>query len=448
MHLSNQLKNLIRYLKEKISTMKFISALAILLVVAVMAQGGEYTERFLTLYNTIIDSKSGYFSKEGIPYHSVETLMIVSIDYGHETDSEAQSCFAKDECVCESNYNLWLKAMYGAISGDFSHFNQAWDVLDGYYVPEVQYNNEKYNPEAGGESNGVTVGIDPLGAELTSSYGDSRLRVMHWLLDVDNVYGFGNVQGKCEEGPSEPGPSFVNNGPGSLWQGITYPTCDTFKYGGDVGFSWYASVPNWGYSAAPDADARSILAAFWASQWATEQGKLGDISETLSKASELGDYLRYTLFDKHFKQVGNCIGKTACPGGEGKSSAHYLISWYIGWGGSIDSSGAYSWRKASSEGHIGYQNPMAAYALVNDPNLRPKSASAVEDWQNSLERQLELYKWVQTSEGPLGGGNDPNWSQLESYLNGGPAPTITYHRFWEQADLALALGAYGMLFNE
>lgn len=34
--------------------------------------------------------------------------------------------------------------MYGAISGDFSHFNQAWDVLDGYYVPEVQYNNEKY----------------------------------------------------------------------------------------------------------------------------------------------------------------------------------------------------------------------------------------------------------------------------------------------------------------
>ncbi|KAH1025255.1 hypothetical protein HUJ05_010013, partial [Dendroctonus ponderosae] len=415
--------------------MKFICALAILLAVAAMAQGGEYTERFLTLYNTIIDSNSGYFSKEGIPYHSVETLMIESVDYGHETDSEAQS------------YNLWLKAMYGAISGDFSHFNQAWDVLDGYYVPEVQYNNEKYNPEAGGESNGVTVGIDPLGAELTSSYGDSRLRVMHWLLDVDNVYGFGNVQGKCEEGPSEPGPSFVNNGPGSLWQGITYPTCDTFKYGGDVGFSWYASVPNWGYSAAPDADARSILAAFWASQWATEQGKLGDISETLSKASELGDYLRYTLFDKHFKQVGNCIGKTACPGGEGKSSAHYLISWYIGWGGSIDSSGAYSWRKASSEGHIGYQNPMAAYALVNDPNLRPKSASAVEDWQNSLERQLELYKWVQTSEGPLGGGNDPNWSQLESYLNGGPAPTITYHRFWEQADLALALGAYGMLFN-
>lgn len=41
------------------------------------------------------------------------------------------------------SYNVWLKAMYGAISGDFSSFNEAWEVIDGYYVPEAQYNEDK-----------------------------------------------------------------------------------------------------------------------------------------------------------------------------------------------------------------------------------------------------------------------------------------------------------------
>jgi len=54
----------------------------------------------------------------------------------------------------------------------------------------------RYNPEAGGESSGIVSGIDPIGAELKSSYGDNKLRVMHWLLDVDNIYGFGNIQVK------------------------------------------------------------------------------------------------------------------------------------------------------------------------------------------------------------------------------------------------------------
>lgn len=45
------------------------------------------------------------------------------------------------------------------------------------------------------------------------------------------------------------------------------------------------------------------MAAYWASQWATEKGKLGEISSTLSKAAQLADYLRYAFFDKHFKQV-------------------------------------------------------------------------------------------------------------------------------------------------
>lgn len=69
-------------------------------------------------------------------------------------------------------------------------------------------------------------------------------------------------------------------------------------------------------------------------------------------------------------QVGNCIGAAACEPGVGKDSAHYLVSWYIGWGGSIESEGGYAWRKCSSEAHIGYQNPLAAYGIINETELQ------------------------------------------------------------------------------
>ncbi|KAF7267540.1 hypothetical protein GWI33_019246 [Rhynchophorus ferrugineus] len=376
--------------------MKILSILV--LAFAAYCNAGEYTNRFFELYNIITNSNNGYYSPEGVPYHSVETMMVESVDYGHQTDSEALS------------YNIWLKAMYGGLSGNFTPFNEAWNVIENYMIPETQPNADKYNPQNPGEQSGTTVGIDPIYNELKSSYGQDKLYVMHWLSDVDNIYGFGNIQGGCEEGPSANGPSFVNNGAGSLWQGITYPTCDTFKYGGQYGFSWYNTIPNWQYSAAPDADARAIEGAFWASQWADQNGQKWQIQSTLSKASKLGDYLRYTFFDKHFKRVGDCIGPSTCPAGTGKESAHYLISWYIGWGGAVNTQGGYSWKMCSSEAHIGYQNPVTAYALINDESLKPKGASAIEDWTNSLSRQLELYQWTQTSEGPLAGGVTNSWN--------------------------------------
>ncbi|CAG9760507.1 unnamed protein product [Ceutorhynchus assimilis] len=400
--------------------MKLFHVAAFLAALVSCTMAGVYTNRFLELYEQIVASKSGYYSKEGVPYHSVETMMVESVDYGHETDSEALS------------YNIWLKAMYGEIAGDFQPFNEAWDVIENYMIPETQYNEDRYNPSNPGSTSGITVGKDPIGNELKTSYGDNRVRVMHWLSDVDNVYGFGNTQGQCESGPLASGPSFVNNGAGTVFSGITYPTCDSFKYGGSTGFSWYSSVPNWQYSAAPDADARAILGAYWASQWATQKGKISDISSTLSKAARLGDYLRYAFFDKHFKQIGNCIGGSTCPAASGKESAHYLISWYIGWGGAVNSQNGYAWRMCSGEAHIGYQNPITAYALINDPNLRSNSASAVEDWQNSLQRQLEFYKWVQTSEGPLGGGVTNSWN---SNYEDPPAAvkTNTFHGMWYES---------------
>ncbi|MCF2437399.1 hypothetical protein LV779_39085 [Streptomyces thinghirensis] len=42
--------------------------------------------------------------------------------------------------------------------------------------------------------------------------------------------------------------------------------------------------------------------------------------------------------------------------------------------------------------------------------------------------------------------DDPAWSKIESYLCAAvPASTFTYHRFWAQADIALAMGSYAEL---
>ncbi|GAA1699239.1 hypothetical protein GCM10009745_52220 [Kribbella yunnanensis] len=42
---------------------------------------------------------------------------------------------------------------------------------------------------------------------------------------------------------------------------------------------------------------------------------------------------------------------------------------------------------------------------------------------------------------------DPDWPKVQSYLNGGPAPTFTYHRFWAQAEIATAFSLHAELFG-
>lgn len=397
-----------------------------LLFLGIISNGnseGVYIQRFLEQYNKMHDPANGYFSSKGIPYHAVESLVIESCDHGHETTSEAHS------------YYIWLEAMYGAVTNDYSKFNQAWDIMEKYIIPlhESQPNTNLYNashpagygpemdyPEqypVGPANPPAPVGVDPLYQELVDAYETSDIYAMHWLTDVDNIYGFGNSPGNCELGPGEPGPSFINTYQRgereNAWKTIPQPTCDSFKYGGPQGFGSIFSTgehaPNWKYSVAPDADARAIAAAFWASRWATESGQLSQITETLQKASKLGDYLRYCFFDKYFKRIGNCIDPYVCPGGTGKESAHYLLGWYFGWGGSIATQYGYSWRIGEGVAHFGYQNPMAAFALVNEPNMTPKGATAVEDWKISLDRQLELYEYLQSVEGAFAGGVSNSW---------------------------------------
>ncbi|MER7898281.1 glycoside hydrolase family 48 protein [Streptomyces sp. NPDC096046] len=389
-----------------------------------LAAAKVYDARFLELYGKITNPANGYFSPEGIPYHSVETLIVEAPDHGHETTSEAYS------------YLLWLQAMYGKVTGDWSKFNGAWDLMEKYMIPTKAdqptnsfYNASKpatYAPELDTPNEypakldtGVSVGTDPIAGELKSAYGTDDVYGMHWLQDVDNVYGYGNSPGKCEAGPSDTGPSYINTfqrgAQESVWETVPQPTCDAFKFGGKNGyldlFTGDASyAKQWKFTNAPDADARAVQAAYWADLWAKEQGKGSAVSATVGKAAKMGDYLRYSMFDKYFKKIGNCVGPSTCPAGTGKDASMYLMSWYYAWGGATDTSAGWAWRIGSSHAHGGYQNPLAAYALGNYAPLKPKSATGAADWAKSMDRQLEFYRWLQSSEGAIAGGATNSWA--------------------------------------
>ncbi|MFI0924768.1 glycoside hydrolase family 48 protein [Streptomyces sp. NPDC021012] len=406
--------------------------------VAQLAADSTYDARFLDLHGKITNPANGYFSPEGIPYHSVETLIVEAPDYGHETTSEAYS------------YLIWLQAMYGKITGDWTKFNGAWETMEKFMIPThadqpttSSYNASKpatYAPEWDLPSqyparldSGVASGSDPIAAELKSAYGTDDLYGMHWIQDVDNVYGYGNGPGKCSAGRTATGPSYINTfqrGPQeSVWETVTHPTCDNFSFGGKNGYldlftgdSSYAK--QWKFTDAPDADARAVQAAYWADLWAKEQGKGSQVATTVGKAAKMGDYLRYAMFDKYFKKIGNCVGPTACPAGTGKDSAHYLLSWYYAWGGATDTSAGWSWRIGSSHNHSGYQNPLAAYALSSYAPLKPKSATGQADWATSLGRQLEFYRWLQSDEGAIAGGATNSWQGRYATP---PAGTPTFH---------------------
>ena len=122
----------------------------------------------------------------------------------------------------------------------------------------------------------------------------------------------------------------------------------------------------------------------------------------------MGDYLRYSLFDKYFKTMG-CTNPN-CPAGTGYNSAHYLLSWYYAWGGPTTPQG-WAFRIGSSHNHFGYQNPMAAHALTTVAALRPASGQQAQtDWTTSLDRQREFYRWLQSAEGGIAGGATNSWS--------------------------------------
>ena len=157
-----------------------------------------YAKRFLDLYEKIKAPVNGYFSAQGIPYHSVETMICEAPDYGHETTSEAIS------------YWLWLEGMFGFMTNQWTDVATVWSKAEQYMIPSgadqpttstykasapATYIPEEDDPSQypAQVDKSMAVGSDPIYSELTSTYNTSNIYGMHWLLDVDNWYGYGHT---------------------------------------------------------------------------------------------------------------------------------------------------------------------------------------------------------------------------------------------------------------
>ena len=382
----------------------------------------EYYNRFMEMYQKIHAKHVGpngetlsYFSPEGAPYHSVESMVIEAPDHGHETTSEAYSFW------------IWMEALYARLTGDFSKLNKAWETMEQQIIPtsDIQPCADAYDPGSPAaymQENltpekypvliqpTVPVGNDPISQDLADTYGTWEIYGMHWLLDCDNFYGYGNW------GDGESKPSYINTfqrGPQeSTWETVPHPSHEMFNWGSSSGFlPLFIDDPNgykpqWRYTNAPDADARVVQAMYWAYEYAKKLG-IDDPSQVLpiDETKKMGDYLRLSFFDKYFKTIG-CQSESDA--GQDYDSAHYLLGWYYAWGGSANTEEPWAWRIGSSSAHFGYQNPMAAYALSQLDHFKPASPRASDDWAISLQRQLEFYRWLQTDEGAIAGGATNN----------------------------------------
>ena len=373
---------------------------------ATQTEGNDsvYATRFMELYNTVKNDSTGYFDENGVPYHSIETLMVEAPDQGHESTSEAAS------------YLVWLEAVAGELTGNYQGLEKAWDVVENYFIPtsKDQPGQTDYNPSSpatyASEYDDLTkypselissyrAGTDPISSELKNAYGDPYIYGMHWLIDVDNFYGFGL------RGQQTTKPVYINTyqrgRSESCFETVPQPCWEDMKNGGRNGYlDLFTKDRNysaqWKYTNAPDADARLIGAMWNARNYAKEDGV--NISSLLKKTSKMGDYLRYSMFDKYFMKIG-AGSKTPA---SGRDAQHYLLSWYYAWGGSTTQS--WSWRIGCSHSHFGYQSPWAAYILSTDNDFTPKASTGKSDWAKSLDRQIELYTWLQSEEGGIAGG--------------------------------------------
>lgn len=355
-----------------------------------LTKANLYGDRFAALWKDLHLPKNGYFSPDGIPYHSIETLIVDAPDQGHLSTSETFS------------YWLWLEAMHGRRSGDWGPFNAAWKKMEETLIPSAadQPTNDLYDPRKPAtyvpEADRIRqypVAMDPsvaVGTDPLALRGD--LYVMHWLVDVDDFYGFGRraLVNTFQRGPEE-----------SVWETVPHPSKEAFGAGGPNGFldlfiQDATYVKQWRYTGAPDAEARVLQAVAWAVRWAREQGKDPAAVLPLQKAARMGDSLRYALHDKYFR------------------TQHNLIAWSQAWGGSLDRANGWAWRSGSSHAHFGYQNPVAAWYLAKDS----------PDWTASLRRQVEFYRWLQSAEGAIAGGATASVNGRYEPI---PAGTPTFH---------------------
>jgi len=385
-----------------------------------------YLSRFNWIYGQLKNTANGFFGPATgpkafqMPYHCKEPLIAEAPDWGHESVSETISYWVKLEA--------WEIAMNANTSG----YSAAWASIEDNYIPTPEFqpwtsytpgSPATYTPDGADPSSyptlanaAVVSGVDPLATLLQTTYGTLNIYGMHWLWDVDGVFGFHNADATTVA-------VAINNfGRGrheGLFDTVTHVGWEDWTQGGssDGGFlpiyqqglptypaAEYDYAKQFSYTTAPDAEVRTIGAAWLAHKFAAAQNLSTANQDT--KAQKLGDYLRYCLYDKYFRPI---------PGYDA-SGAHNLISWFSAFGGAIPSDSAtsdFGFRIGSSASHFGYNGVDTAYALgMSTSGLSPTTAGAAAQWQASLSRQLEMLRWLQSPEGPIAGGVTNSWEGI------------------------------------
>ena len=390
----------------------------------------SYASQFEALYEDVMTNgvENGYLSSLnnggdsfGIPFHAVETLVVEAPDYGHLTTSEAMS------------YIVWVAAMHdvlankGIISGG-SDLSKAWTTLEAM-IPgwseaadrsdikyETIWKQERLKADTATEEdlpqsypakkNGVDA-INPLYETFKTAYGsDKGYYLMNWLADVNDWYGFGGATPGAGNGNFVFINTFQRGEQESCFETVPHPCLEELEWGNSQDgikgiFNGVGEgTAQYSFTDAPDAEDRAIQAIYFANQWGVNTGELSAL------AGKMGDQCRNDMFDKYYHKIG-CQDIDSASAG--LDSQHFLMAWYTAWGGALTASyGDYSWawQIGCSHSHQFYQNPLAAYSLIYDSKINAgmEASGATEDYEESLKRQIEMYLWLQSVDGPFAGG--------------------------------------------
>ncbi|MCM1506402.1 MAG: cellulose 1,4-beta-cellobiosidase [Ruminococcus flavefaciens] len=391
----------------------------------------SYAKMFASLYDDVITNgvENGYLSSQnnggdsfGIPYHSVETLCVEAPDYGHETTSEAMS------------YITWVAAMHdilannGQIEGSTGDLAKAWKTMEAI-IPgwsnaagrsDIRYSSiwqqdrlkadtaeEKDTPNEYPTQNVGVDAINPMYSIFKSAYGsDNGYYLMHWLADVDDWYGFGGATAGAGNGKFTFINTFQRGEQESCFETVPHPCLEELKYGNQDGikgiFNGSGVAAQYAFTNAPDAEDRAIQAVYFANQFGV------GVDEVSALAGKMGDQCRNDMFDKYYHAIGcqniMASGNNGSTYGD-EGGQHYLMAWYTSWGGALGNYD-WAWQIGASHSHQFYQNPLAAYALIDDAKINAgmKGTNATADYKESLKRQIEMYLWLQSVEGPFAGG--------------------------------------------
>ena len=438
-------------LAAAMSATAVIPSLASAAEVSSYAKETSYADMFSSLYDDVVTNgvKNGYLSSQtngsgfGIPYHAVETFIVEAPDYGHETTSEAMS------------YIVWMAAMHdvlatkGVISGSKGDLAKAWNTMEAM-IPgwskaanrsDIDYKSfwtqTKVEADSAEECDQPSdypakqeggKAANPLYETFKAAYSsDEGYYLMNWLADVDDWYGFS--KGTKGEGKFTFINTFQRGEQESCFETVPAPCLEELLWGmestdKDNGngikaiFNGKDKVPSqYSFTNAPDAEDRCIHAVYFANQ-----NGAGD-SSVSALAGKMGDQCRNDMFDKYYKKIDENT-KLSDSAASGNGGQHYLMGWYTAWGGALSASyGDYgwAWQIGCSHSHQFYQNPLAAYALLYDKDINGgmKAKGADEDYTESLKRQIEMYQWLQSKDGPFAGGCTNSWrGRYEAYPSG------------------------------